>query len=74
MTALGRATTGSHTGGCTFVKISATPGWRIPSVCYGHQYHSTGNVTQVRNHVGSLMPTAMATVGEYLLAVSPADS
>ena len=26
------------TGGCTFVTIFATPGWRIPSVCYSHQY------------------------------------
>ena len=28
----------THTGGCTFGKIFATPGWQIPSVCYSHQY------------------------------------
>ena len=29
---------GDYTGGCKFVKIFATPGWRITSVCYSHQY------------------------------------
>ena len=28
------------TGGCKFVKIFATPGWRITSVCYSHQYEA----------------------------------
>ena len=28
----------TDTGGCKFVKIFATPGWRITSVCYSHQY------------------------------------
>ena len=26
------------TGGCTFAKIFATPGWRITLICYSHQY------------------------------------
>ena len=28
----------ADTGGCKFVKIFPTPGWRITSVCYSHQY------------------------------------
>ena len=30
----------AHTAGCEFVEIFATPGWRIPSVCYSRQYQS----------------------------------
>ncbi|MBX0347190.1 hypothetical protein [Haloarcula pellucida] len=30
----------AHTGGCKFVQIFATPGWRSASVCYSHQYQS----------------------------------
>ncbi|WP_229126269.1 hypothetical protein [Halapricum desulfuricans] len=32
------ARTELDTAGCKFVKIFATPGWRIPSVCYSRQY------------------------------------
>ena len=31
----------ADTGGCKFVKIFATPGWRITLVCYSHQYEIT---------------------------------
>ena len=36
--ALGAPHAPVDTGGCTFVQIFATPGWRITSVCYSHQY------------------------------------
>ena len=40
----------AHTGGCTFVQIFATPGCRITSACYSHQYHhrnSGGSVAHI---------------------------
>jgi circadian clock protein KaiC len=58
----------SGTGGCKFVQIFATPGWRIRSICSSHQYeHSCDAATEEIELVASGIPELGELLnGEYI--------